>query len=117
MELRELPDWNCCGASAAHSTDDVLAHQLAGRNLEIAAKEGKDLVIPCAACYSRLKAAEKKEATTTPIRPGKIRVLSILEFLAAPEIQECITPWEDPLPRPMVWTDDYSDLFGLLRKK
>ena len=38
------------------------------------------------------------------------------EFLAAPEIQECITPWEAPLPPPLVWTDDYSNLFGLLRK-
>jgi len=38
------------------------------------------------------------------------------EFLAAPEIEECITPWEDPLPRAMIWTDDYSNLFGLLRK-
>ena len=92
VELRELPDWNCCGASAAHSTDEVLAHQLAGRNLEIAVKEGRDLVIPCAACYSRLKAAEKKgeEEAVTPAIPGKIRVLSILEFLTAPEIAEKI---------------------------
>ena len=71
VELRELPDWNCCGASAAHSTDEVLAHRLAGRNLEIAVKEGKDLVIPCAACYSRLKAAEKKRKRRRPRFPGK----------------------------------------------
>lgn len=87
MELRELPDWNCCGASAAHSTDDALAHRLAGRNLDIAAQEGLDLVIPCAACYSRLKAAEKEEPAEAPVS-GKIRILSILEFLAAPEMAE-----------------------------
>jgi heterodisulfide reductase subunit B len=91
VELLELPDWNCCGASAAHSTDDGLAHQLADRNLRIAGKEGKDLVIPCAACYSRLKAAEKiGEAAAAPAVSGKIRVLSILEFLAAPEMAEKI---------------------------
>jgi heterodisulfide reductase subunit B len=90
VELLELPDWNCCGASAAHSTDEVLAHRLAGRNLEIAEGEGKDLIIPCAACYSRLKAAERKEREGTSAIPGKIKVLSILEFLAAPEMAERI---------------------------
>jgi len=90
VDLLELPDWNCCGASAAHSTDDSLAHQLADRNLRIAVKEGKDLIIPCAACYSRLKAAEKKEEAATPAVPGKIRVLSILEFLAGTEMAEKI---------------------------
>jgi len=90
VDLLELPDWNCCGASAAHSTDDSLAHQLADRNLRIAVKEGKDLIIPCAACYSRLKAAEKKEEASTPAVPGKIRVLSILEFLAGTEMAEKI---------------------------
>jgi heterodisulfide reductase subunit B2 len=86
VDLRELPDWNCCGASAAHSTDEVLARRLAARNLEIAAREGKDLIIPCAACFSRLKAAEKSEEETAGAVSGKIRVLSILEFLAAPEM-------------------------------
>jgi hypothetical protein len=38
------------------------------------------------------------------------------EFLKAPEMQECITPWDDPQPPPLVWTDDYSNLFGLMRK-
>lgn len=60
VELLELPDWNCCGASSAHVTDDVLAIALAARNLEIAGEAGKDIVVPCAACFQRLKAAEKK---------------------------------------------------------
>jgi heterodisulfide reductase subunit B2 len=90
VELRELPDWNCCGASAAHSTDEVLAHQLAGRNLDIAVAKGMDLVIPCAACYNRLKAVEKKGETETmlPASPEKIRVLSTLEFMMTPEMAE-----------------------------
>jgi heterodisulfide reductase subunit B len=60
IELTELEDWNCCGASSAHATSDELAFALPARNLLIADKAGKDLVIPCAACYSRLKTAEKK---------------------------------------------------------
>jgi heterodisulfide reductase subunit B len=60
MELVELPDWNCCGATAAHSTDPVLAVQLPGRNLRLAEQAGfEELVAPCAACSSRLLAARQ----------------------------------------------------------
>ncbi len=58
IEAAELEDWNCCGASSAHSTDHQLAVLLAGRNLAIAQGAGQDLVVPCAACYSRLKQAQ-----------------------------------------------------------
>ncbi|MFC1924851.1 CoB--CoM heterodisulfide reductase iron-sulfur subunit B family protein [Chloroflexota bacterium] len=61
VELQELHDWSCCGASSAHVTDNMLAHALAARNLEVAEKMGGgDLVVPCAMCFQRLKAAEKE---------------------------------------------------------
>lgn len=60
IELEELEDWSCCGAASAHVTDDRLALALPARNLGIADKAGLDLVVPCAACYSRLKVAEKE---------------------------------------------------------
>ena len=61
VELEELHDWNCCGASSAHVSNDTLAHALAARNLEIAQKMGGgDLLVPCAMCFQRLKAAEKE---------------------------------------------------------
>ena len=60
IELEELPDWTCCGSSSAHATNDDLALSLAGRNLIAADKIGRDLLVPCAACYQRLKSAEKQ---------------------------------------------------------
>ena len=60
IKLAELDDWNCCGASSAHVVSDLLASALPARNLEIADKAGLDLVVPCAACYQRLKMAEKE---------------------------------------------------------
>ena len=60
IELKELEDWSCCGAASAHVTNDMLALALPARNLGIADKTGLDLVVPCAACYSRLKTAEKE---------------------------------------------------------
>jgi heterodisulfide reductase subunit B len=56
--LVELPDWNCCGASSAHALSHSLALALPARNLAIAQQTGYDLVIPCAACYNRMKNAE-----------------------------------------------------------
>lgn len=89
VELRELPDWNCCGASSAHSMDEALALRLSARNLDIARKSGMDMVVPCAACYSRLKAAAK-EAPAGDGEASNFRILSLLEFMAAPGLWEKI---------------------------
>lgn len=56
--LKELDDWNCCGATSGHSMGHELAVLLAGRNLLIAQQTGMDLVVPCAACFSRLRHAQ-----------------------------------------------------------
>lgn len=52
VELLELDDWNCCGATAYMAVDEVKACVLAARNLAIAEKSGLDqLIAPCSACY------------------------------------------------------------------
>lgn len=51
IELQELDDWNCCGATTYFHLDEVLANTLVARNLALAEKEGLDLVAPCSACY------------------------------------------------------------------
>jgi len=59
IEMVEIPDWNCCGASSAHSMDHTLFLALPARNLAQAQQVGIDnLAIPCAACFSRLAAAD-----------------------------------------------------------
>jgi heterodisulfide reductase subunit B len=60
LDLVEIEDWNCCGATAAHAISDDLAIGLAGRNLALAAQQGFEAVVaPCAACFGRLKFAAK----------------------------------------------------------
>lgn len=52
IELEELDDWNCCGATAYMAVDEVKACVMAARNLAIAEKTGhKECVAPCSACY------------------------------------------------------------------
>ncbi len=60
IELTELPDWSCCGASSAHMTNDLLSVALPGRDLAEAKKLGRDVLVVCAACYSRMKIAQKR---------------------------------------------------------
>lgn len=57
-ELEELEDWNCCGATAYMSYDEIQSYALAARNLSLAKKTGRDLVAPCAACYLALHKAQ-----------------------------------------------------------
>jgi heterodisulfide reductase subunit B2 len=58
MELVELEDWNCCGATAYMSVNEVLSFSLSARNLCQAKKAGDTLVTPCSACYTNLRKTE-----------------------------------------------------------
>jgi len=81
LELAELEDWNCCGASAAHSLNHQLALELPARNLALAEKAGRDLVVPCALCFNRLKAAEKALAGAGEPQPRGVKTWDLLDFL------------------------------------
>ena len=55
IETAQIPDWNCCGATAAHNLNKDLSLALPARILALAEKNGLDeIIVPCAACYSRL---------------------------------------------------------------
>lgn len=93
VELRELSEWNCCGASSAHATNEFLSIALPARNLAIAEKATHDLVTPCAACFSRLKGAEKALNSASPLDlgisyQGAIRVFHMLEFFSRPDFTQ-----------------------------
>ena len=52
IELEEVEDWNCCGASEVE--DPELVYALNARNLAIAEKQGLNIVTPCSICYYNL---------------------------------------------------------------
>ena len=56
--LTEVPDWICCGATPAHTVDELLSLSLCAKNLAIAETVPGDLAVPCASCFSRLKTAQ-----------------------------------------------------------
>jgi heterodisulfide reductase subunit B len=58
IELVELEDWNCCGATAYMSVNETLSFSLSARNLCQAKKIGDTLVTACSACYTNLRKTE-----------------------------------------------------------
>jgi heterodisulfide reductase subunit B len=93
IELDEINDWNCCGATAAHNLNKELSLALPARILSLAEKQGlKEILVPCAACYSRLtvtkhelsKNPELKKAVTEVNNldfNGTVDVLNIIQML------------------------------------
>ncbi len=68
IELAEIGGWTCCGATAAHQTDNVLAASLPVANLVKAKDMGLDMVVNCAACYNRTKTANYEVLTSQEMR-------------------------------------------------
>jgi heterodisulfide reductase subunit B2 len=90
LDLPELKDWICCGSTAAHSSDPLLADALPAKSLSAAG--GSTVAVACAACYSRLKTANHHIASDAGLRArvaqvvgqdydGRTPVLHLLEIL------------------------------------
>ena len=62
ISLNEIPEWTCCGASAAESVSYLLSLSLPARVLALAEKmdDCDQLLVPCSACYLNLKKVEEK---------------------------------------------------------
>jgi heterodisulfide reductase subunit B len=58
LGLEEIPDWNCCGATAYMSVDGDKAVALAARNLALAEPMNAEIVAPCAGCFLVLSKAQ-----------------------------------------------------------
>jgi heterodisulfide reductase subunit B len=60
LKLKEVDNWNCCGAMEVKNVDPKLQTYLSSRVMSIAANEMKHDVVmaPCNGCYHNLKRAE-----------------------------------------------------------
>jgi len=86
ITLQELEDWSCCGASSAHSVNRELSLALPARNLALAQPLGRDMVIPCAACYNRHKTADY-EMRNNPIKRRELEELLGFQFKGEIEVR------------------------------
>jgi heterodisulfide reductase subunit B len=93
IDYEEVPDWNCCGASAGHMTNTALTRALNVRNLALAEGAGQsDVLAPCPLCAKELALANN-EVTEDPELmaqateaaemkyDGSVRPLTLVQFL------------------------------------
>jgi heterodisulfide reductase subunit B len=97
VELAEIPDWTCCGASAAEPVSELMSYALPARNLALAEKglTGLDVLAPCSACYLNLLKVNREVVGNKALHgrvnealdacglayDGKVRVRHILDIL------------------------------------
>jgi heterodisulfide reductase subunit B len=92
IELLEPKGWTCCGATAGHQTDRMLAASLPAASLIKVKDMGLDMVVNCAACYNRMKVANHEISTNSEIRKsvsdaigrdydGSVKVRHFMEVL------------------------------------
>lgn len=110
IDLLELSDWNCCGASSAHPVSRDLGAALPARNLALAAEQGADEVVaPCAACFNRLASTRHQMRTDPDLAarlpdlvgrplPEAMTVRNVVDVLAAeaPRIEELAAAQLEP---------------------
>jgi heterodisulfide reductase subunit B2 len=55
INLHEIEDWNCCGATMYMSVNNTVAYSISARNLALAQKMGMDVCAPCSSCFTILQ--------------------------------------------------------------
>ncbi|WP_066634569.1 CoB--CoM heterodisulfide reductase iron-sulfur subunit B family protein [Desulfolucanica intricata] len=61
IQIEEIPDWNCCGATVASGVvGDFTQQAITGRNLAIAEQKGNDILVACSSCYLSLATTNKR---------------------------------------------------------
>ncbi|MFO7556268.1 MAG: CoB--CoM heterodisulfide reductase iron-sulfur subunit B family protein [Desulfobacterales bacterium] len=90
IDLIEINDWSCCGATAAHSLSEAMSVILPARNLSAAEQMGLDIVSPCANCFNRLRFSQQMIQKNVLDIPwpvtGDLRVHDMTRFLAEPDM-------------------------------
>ena len=91
VEITEVPDWNCCGATPAFTIDPLVGVGLSARNLVWAEREKLPVMMPCVGCMKNARKALiklKDESYRQAVRDalgqefqGAVRVVHPVEIL------------------------------------
>ncbi len=84
VTLVEPENWNCCGSTPAHSTDQYLSVLLPLKDVLLMEKTGfSNITTPCPSCFIRLRTAQK-ESREEGVRE---KLLSALGELPSPDVK------------------------------
>lgn len=103
VEVEEVCGWNCCGASSGHSYDHLLSLALPSRVLALAEEQGRDVIVPCAACFNRLAVARREIRADERLRADVEAVVG-RPLTGRPEVVSPLTVVERALAaKPLDW--------------
>ena len=93
-EMREIPEWQCCGGVYPMACDEIVHRLPSVRALNEAKNNGRDLLTVCSACYHVLKSVNYNMKNSMELRSktnsyleyekeykGETRVVHYLEML------------------------------------
>ncbi|MBM3128559.1 MAG: disulfide reductase [Chloroflexi bacterium] len=129
IELVEVDDWNCCGATEYIALNRMAAYALIARTLALAAKTDglREMVAPCSACYLNLAKTDTYLAQDAALaekvngalaagglhyKPGAVRTRHLLDVIVN---DVGYTPIEAKVTKPLTGlriAPYYGCLFG-----
>lgn len=89
VDLVEIPEWTCCGATSAHATNHRLSVGLPALIVKQIQQMGMDCMVPCSACFNRLKSAEYEMIHDASIRQDMEKLLNF-KFDGKPRVYDLL---------------------------
>jgi heterodisulfide reductase subunit B len=113
IEIEEIADWICCGSTPAHMSDDLLGIALPSYNLQLVERmEAEGVLVPCASCYSRLKAANNA-VKSDPDKRQKVAEVLGEEYGGGVAVRHMIEPIDEIIRQPDFGSRLKQQLTGL----
>lgn len=92
IDIQDVPDWICCGATPGHSQSESLGVALSVQTLINSRQISDRMVVQCASCYNRAKVSNEMMRTRPELRAvvedavgrtyaGEVEVLHLLQVL------------------------------------
>ncbi len=96
LTLQEIPGWECCGNTAAHSINRLLSNALPVNELVKVEQDMKldAVAVPCAACYSRFKTGAHEVAEDAHTAED-VRAVVGREYGGGVDVQNLIDVYHD----------------------
>ncbi|MDO7788735.1 CoB--CoM heterodisulfide reductase iron-sulfur subunit B family protein [Desulforamulus aquiferis] len=112
VDLVEIPDWTCCGATSAHATNHRLSVGLPALTVKQIQQMNMDCVVPCSACFNRLKSAEYEMIHNADVRQELEKILNF-KFDGKPRVYDLLAAMVDVIGLPTISKKVQKPLKGL----
>lgn len=112
VELVEIPEWTCCGATSAHATNHRLSVGLPAFTIKQIQQMNMDCLVPCSACFNRLKTAEYEMIHDEKVKSEMEKLLNF-KFDGKPRVNDLLAAMVDKVGLQVISKKVQKPLKGL----